>query len=59
MLVERVQNYARNREIRNYGMALPRKDILEKNHAHSTTRLARFARQQQPYFSSPSGMTCI
>ena len=29
------------------GMALPRKDILliEKNHAHSTTRLARFARQ--------------
>ena len=26
-VVERVQNYALNRKIRNYGMALPRKDI--------------------------------
>ena len=46
-----VQNYARNRKIRNYSTALPRKDIyyiyiyIEKNHAHSTIRLARFARQ--------------
>ena len=26
-VVEGVQNYVRNRKIRNYGMALPRKDI--------------------------------
>ena len=38
-VVERVQNYARNRYIINYGMASPVIYIYQKNRAHYTTRL--------------------